>query len=149
MKINRKRLRNADCEFKFNNISQNRIGFYIDDESENNLIWQNYFLNNTEYQAVDDGIGNKWNNITTGNYWSDFNYNDIYYQISGIANSTDYYPLNLVNEETEETNEEEETNIEEEEKLSNLIPYIGWGLTLGFVIFSILFVKIKKYKKAN
>jgi len=93
--------RNDDCEFTLNNISNNRIGFYIDDESDNNIIWQNFFLNNTEYQAKDDGIGNKWNNATMGNYWSDFNYNDTYYQISGIANSTDYYPLMSINEETD------------------------------------------------
>jgi parallel beta-helix repeat protein len=84
--------RNDDCEFVFNTISQNRIGFYIDEESDYNLVWQNNFLNNSEYQAMDDGIGNQWN-ASIGNYWSDFDFQSDFYQIPGNANSTDYAPI--------------------------------------------------------
>ena len=66
--------------------------------SDNNVIFHNNFVNNT--QQVDSvGSTNSWNNSLEGNYWSNYTgvdsnhdgIGDSYHVIN--ANNTDYYPL--------------------------------------------------------
>jgi len=67
--------------------------------SQDNLIYNNFFIDNV-LNAVDDGIQNSWNQTDIGNYWDDYNgtdinddgIGDIPYNITGSANSFDYYP---------------------------------------------------------
>jgi nitrous oxidase accessory protein NosD len=59
-----------------NLITNNTIGIKIDnymqgEEPKNNLIYQNNLVNNT-YHAVSFYNGNQWDNVFTGNYWSDY-----------------------------------------------------------------------------
>jgi PKD repeat protein len=55
-----------------NNIKDNYIGINSDNQSINNLIYNNNFINNT-YNAHDNG-NNKWYNTGNreGNYWDDY-----------------------------------------------------------------------------
>ncbi|MFX1497299.1 MAG: nitrous oxide reductase family maturation protein NosD [Promethearchaeota archaeon] len=75
-------------------------GVSIDKYSFNNLICENSFINNT-INAEDKGINNQWDNGTIGNYWDDYigvdanddGIGDTPYDITGIANSSDHFPI--------------------------------------------------------
>lgn len=74
------------------------FGMYIDENSQDNIIHHNEFVDNNFYytqgpQAFDDGSNNTWYDKTSneGNYWSD--YSTIPYVIDGSANSIDPWPL--------------------------------------------------------
>ena len=55
-----------------NIISENDYGVYLDEDSINNDIYYNNFIDNTN-QAVDDGDNNNWDDgVGAGNYWSNF-----------------------------------------------------------------------------
>jgi len=83
-----------------NTITNNSAGIYAELTSENNSIYYNNFINNTE-SAFDD-YNNTWYNTTlfNGNYWDDYTGHDINhdgvgdapYNISGGSNN-DSYPL--------------------------------------------------------
>jgi parallel beta-helix repeat protein len=100
-----------------NNIFENRIennmkyGVNIF-SGFNNRIWNNSFANNNgatsafsllHIQAYDAGVNSKWNSSSGfGNFWNDwttpdnvapFGIVDLPYNISGGANSKDYFPL--------------------------------------------------------
>jgi len=85
-----------------NTIMSNKIGMYFPSTSENNTMYHNDFLGNTE-QAYDDGTGNEWFNVTLeeGNFWTDYEgtdsdgdgIGDIPYDINGDSQSKDEYPL--------------------------------------------------------
>ena len=84
-----------------NLISQNNIGVCIDSNSDNNTLFKNFFVENVKH-AVDNGIDNKWNSTTIGNYWDnhtgpDDNKDGIvdipYNYIGGTAGSIDYLPI--------------------------------------------------------
>ncbi len=83
-----------------NILYNNTIGVNIDN-GDNNSIYENFFLKNVKH-AFDDGIDNKWNITTIGNYWDnwtgpDVNPNDGIvdhpYNISGTAGTKDYLPI--------------------------------------------------------
>ncbi len=91
--------------------SNSNTGITLSSSTENNLIYHNDILNNTQ-QAVDDGTGNQWYNSTLeeGNYWSDYNGTDQdgdgvgetnYTNIGGSAGSNDTYPLTIPNNDNE------------------------------------------------
>lgn len=80
-----------------------KYGIYIETDSNENLIYKNYFLNNGKH-AYDDGSNNQWNSATIGNYWDNHtgpdNNNDgivdnPYTYIEGSAGSVDYLPMTL------------------------------------------------------
>ena len=101
-----------------NNIIRNNIllnnednGIYIQQESNDNWVYHNNFVNNTNH-ALDDGNNDSWDNgyPSGGNYWSEYNGTDSYkgpdqdipgrdglgdtpYTISGAAGAQDRYPL--------------------------------------------------------
>ncbi|MHA1520567.1 MAG: NosD domain-containing protein [Promethearchaeota archaeon] len=91
----------------FSNISNNTISFNNQygiwiDESNNNTIYFNKFLENDEVAYCSNSSNNSWDNGTRGNYWGDYNekYPDAAnnlifwhtpYQID--ADSIDYFPL--------------------------------------------------------
>jgi len=94
-----------------NVVSKNGVGMRINAPCQYNSIYHNKFLSNKN-QALDDGVGNLWDNgyPSGGNYWSDYNGRDRYsgpgqnlpgrdgigdisYVILGTAGSTDRYPL--------------------------------------------------------
>jgi len=94
-----------DCHFNKisgNMIKGNNIGIFLEDTGcSNNSIYENFFLENAMH-AVDDGVDNKWNSTTIGNYWDnhtgpDDNKDGIvdipYNYIGGTAGSIDYLPI--------------------------------------------------------
>jgi parallel beta-helix repeat protein len=93
-----------------NNLTDisNSWGYYsagiILDNSSNNTIYYNHFINNDHGAEVDSGLVNTWDNGKVGNYWSD--YQSKYPNATEIDNSgtgnmpyvinasnTDNYPL--------------------------------------------------------
>ena len=94
-----------DCHFNKisgNTIKGNNYGILLEDSwCSNNSIYENTFLENAMH-AVDDGVDNKWNSTTIGNYWDnhtgpDANNDGIvdnpYTYIGGTAGSIDYLPI--------------------------------------------------------
>ena len=93
----------------FNNSIKNNsnYGLYIT-SSDNNDIFENYFLNNS-VQASDSGSNNQWNFSELGNWWSDYDSesegcfdfeldrvcDNPYGNISGSSGSVDYFPYAL------------------------------------------------------
>ncbi len=83
-----------------NILSNSYYGIWLDSTSNYNLIFLNHFINNM-IEAVDDGVNNKWDNGTIGNYWDyyygvDANFDgigDTPYIISGTAGSQDNFPI--------------------------------------------------------
>ncbi|KKN43994.1 hypothetical protein LCGC14_0697550 [marine sediment metagenome] len=85
----------------FNNLLVNNSkGIQIQLTTSNgNMVYYNTFINNT-LSASDDGI-NKWYSGTTGNYWDDYNGEDLNddgigdtpYNITGLGGSNDNYPI--------------------------------------------------------
>ncbi|MHA1988328.1 MAG: NosD domain-containing protein, partial [Promethearchaeota archaeon] len=52
-----------------NHISGNEFGIFLQNaECSNNSIYNNCFVAN-KVHAIDDGVDNKWNSTTIGNYW--------------------------------------------------------------------------------
>ena len=81
-----------------NTMGYNHVtGFFLDDNSTNNNIYENVFDDNVVTQASDDGSHNLFYNATTkkGNYYSDFVNSPgvTNYTIIGSANNFDPYPL--------------------------------------------------------
>jgi len=84
-----------------NNIQNNQNGIFLQD-SKNNLVYYNYFINDIAY---DDTSLNKWDNGTIGNYWSDYSgkdlnddgIGDVPYKIWGpdspVYTNKDYFPI--------------------------------------------------------
>lgn len=81
-------------------IATNGTGVYLDSDSEENLLYQNIFLDNGVH-AEDDGVLNDWYLDHIGNYWDNYTGTDLdtdgigdtSYEIGGLANSTDLYPI--------------------------------------------------------
>jgi parallel beta-helix repeat protein len=65
-------LESEDCTIYLNNIKYNVDGIIIDDSCNNNIIYNNNFIDNIE-NAYDEG-NNKWNKPFPigGNYWYDY-----------------------------------------------------------------------------
>ena len=86
------------CFFKFNLFENNNYyGLTLDENSDSNQIYNNYFLGNYNpemAQAEDDGEGNSWSSYyeEIGNFWDNLNGNSVY-RISGSAESVDLFPL--------------------------------------------------------
>lgn len=86
--------------FSENILYNNTIGVYIDN-SDDNSIYENFFLKNGKH-AEDYGTDNKWNSTSIGNYWDNWTSPDVSpndgivdlpYNISGSAGSKDYLPI--------------------------------------------------------
>ncbi|MGM0404827.1 MAG: NosD domain-containing protein [Thermoplasmatota archaeon] len=104
-----------------NTVDSNlEIGIYFHTSTENNTIYHNDILNNTQ-QAFDDGTGNQWYNATLqeGNYWSDYNGTDQdgdgvgetnYTGIDGGAGSNDIYPLTIPNNDDQSPSLDEDNS---------------------------------------
>ena len=81
-----------------NTISNNTQAIYLSDRCENNIIFHNNFLNNSQ-KSFDEG-NNSWFNFNEGNYWDDYNgldknndgIGEESYLIAGGENK-DKYPL--------------------------------------------------------
>jgi parallel beta-helix repeat protein len=75
-------------------------GIVVSSESDYNLIYKNYFINNGIH-ALDEGNSNNWNSSIIGNYWDDYpGYDDDFdgigdtpYIIPGIGGGQDNYPI--------------------------------------------------------
>ncbi len=88
-------------EITENIILNNTVGLNIIGTNNYNLIYKNFFLRNGKH-AYDDGIGNKWNSTSIGNYWDNWTGPDSepdgivdisYTFIGGSAGSVDYLPI--------------------------------------------------------
>jgi parallel beta-helix repeat protein len=83
-----------------NTINNNSYGILLISNNNNNKIFLNNFFNN-EINAEDNGINNKWDNGTIGNYWDNYDgvdanddgIGDTPYLISGTAGSQDNFPI--------------------------------------------------------
>jgi len=84
-----------------NNITKNdNIGLFIDNLADGNTVYKNNFTNNGIH-AQDDGLYNKWDNGTIGNYWDNYTgvdanddgIGDTPYNIPGTAGSKDRFPI--------------------------------------------------------
>ena len=83
--------------------NNNYFGIYIAEgisSSNNNLFYDNFFLENNQH-AVDNGINNRWNSTTIGNFWDDYTgldanddgIGDTPYYIPGVSGSKDNFPI--------------------------------------------------------
>lgn len=80
--------------------NNSKEGFSIDSDSNGNIFWLNFIINNF-VNALDNSNFNKWDNGSIGNYWDDYigndsnndNIGDLPYNITGTAGSKDYYPI--------------------------------------------------------
>ncbi|RZB28828.1 MAG: nitrous oxidase accessory protein [Candidatus Argoarchaeum ethanivorans] len=68
--------------------SNNDDGIRLQWSSNNNILYHNNLINNTNYNAYDDGI-NQWDSGSEGNYYSDYTGTDL--DDDGIG--TDPYPI--------------------------------------------------------
>ena len=81
-----------------NDVTNNEYGMYVLWGSNDNDIYHNSFVDNTE-DAYNVNSINAWDNGVEGNYWSDYNGNDVDHDGIGDtpcvidANNTDHYPL--------------------------------------------------------
>ncbi|UYP44304.1 hypothetical protein NEF87_000589 [Candidatus Lokiarchaeum ossiferum] len=88
-----------------NNIISNSssTGIWLFDESGENIIFNNWFYNNSLH-AQDDCIGNQWYFSSKGNYWDSYTgtdddhdgIGDQPHPIAGDANTMDIYPIHDV-----------------------------------------------------
>ncbi len=89
----------------YNTISENNIGVKLDSNSQSNILYKNYFLQNNLH-AQDNGIGNNWDNSYIGNYWDNYTdlgpeaidldndgIGDINYTVSGSVKANDSLPI--------------------------------------------------------
>jgi parallel beta-helix repeat protein len=93
--------RGNENRFIGNSFFKNKYGINILENSINNIIYHNNFINNTI--SAYDFSSNSWYNslLSCGNYWSDYNgtdndndgIGDVPYFIDGSGNSIDAYPL--------------------------------------------------------
>ena len=73
----------------------NGNGFYVRGLSDNNLFLLNEIGWNAAHNAIDDVVGNDWDNgVDTGNAWSDY-VSGGYYEIYGAAGAIDGFPITL------------------------------------------------------
>ena len=91
--------------YSFNNtlmnnyLNNNELGLMLYDSYEN-YIYLNNFTGN-DINAIDNGVNNKWDHNSLGNYWDDYagidanddGIGDSPYNIDGPAGSQDNYPL--------------------------------------------------------
>lgn len=92
---------NIITENKF--LNSLNYGIQINDQSCQNLIYLNTFINNKpgEQQALDDAVDNQWSKDMQGNYWSDWTWPDADgdgiidnpYWLHGVSEVNDSYPL--------------------------------------------------------
>ncbi|NVM19720.1 MAG: right-handed parallel beta-helix repeat-containing protein [Candidatus Lokiarchaeota archaeon] len=84
-----------------NNLINNTLyGIYIDEISDDSIIFNNTFIENT-INGYDIGINNLWNFGTLGNYWDDYigtdsnddGIGDNPYDVSPVGGSLDNYPI--------------------------------------------------------
>ncbi len=95
-------LENSDDSIIYDNeLRENdNTGIYVSLNSDGNLLYQNYFINNTD-SAVDNGANNDWNNTLIGNYWDDYigydmdldGIGDTPYDVPPSGGSLDYLPI--------------------------------------------------------
>lgn len=95
-------LGNASCNLITGNllIRNNFTGLSLSQNTSCNLVFENYLLDNMKHGATDGGFGNRWDNGTIGNYYSDFacedkDGNGICDNLCGIygGSGLDRYPL--------------------------------------------------------
>lgn len=81
--------------FTENGVFMNGNGFYVRGLSDNNLFLLNEIGWNAAHNAIDDVVGNDWDNgVDTGNAWSDY-VSGGYYEIYGAAGAIDGFPTTL------------------------------------------------------
>ena len=61
------------CVIKENNVFENKYGIYVDNDANDNIIYHNNLINNTDYNGYDKS-SNTWDDDypSGGNYWDDF-----------------------------------------------------------------------------
>jgi len=91
-----------DYNITKNILYNNTVGIYFELNSDNNSIYENFFLKNGKH-AIDEGTDNTWNSTTIGNYWDNHTGPDVspidgivddpYTYIGGSTGSIDYLPI--------------------------------------------------------
>ena len=73
-------------------VSFRDCGISLDESTQNCLLFDNILDRNIDGNALDNGIGNQWDDgVGTGNSWSDYFGNGTY-SIPGTAGSIDHFP---------------------------------------------------------
>lgn len=95
-------LENSNDNTITENVLKNNdiYGVSLSTGSDNNLLYGNYFINNSD-NALDNGANNDWNNTAIGNYWDDYlgydmdvdGIGDIPYDVPPASGSQDYFPI--------------------------------------------------------
>jgi len=125
-----------------NSIFHNNVyGIRIDSTSANNLIFLNNFTNNIRWHARDNGINNKWDNGSIGNYWDNYVGADTNddgigewpYVIPGGVGSRDHFPI------WDDGDEEIPEDLESEPAISfgNYFILFTFIATISFIIMEI------------
>ncbi|MHA1673649.1 MAG: right-handed parallel beta-helix repeat-containing protein, partial [Promethearchaeota archaeon] len=93
---------NCNSNYVFNNTIANNtvMGMAFYDSANDNDIFLNWFLNNTQH-ALDNGLVNRWDNGSIGNYWDNYTESDlddngigdVVWIIVGTGNQVDHYPI--------------------------------------------------------
>ena len=81
----------SDCIMTRNIAYDNQYGIHVDTGCTDNIFYLNRIRNNLAYDGYDNGLSNRWDNGTQGNYWGSYDGNGIYL-IPGSAGSIDHYP---------------------------------------------------------
>jgi len=136
----------SSCILTNNVIIENEVGVYINRNCSSNLIYLNYFANNTVYNAFDDGFSNSWDNGTHGNYWDDYNCSGSYF-ILGNAASVDNHPY-LYGAICPTTTTTTTTTTTETTEFDLLQVIILSGLSIGLAtVVSFVIIKYVKTRK--
>ena len=84
-----------NCSVTYCNITDNIIGIKLELGCQHWMIHSNVLARNNEYNAIDDGESNLWDNdVDFGNWWDDFSGIGPY-SVPGLAGSVDRYPQGL------------------------------------------------------
>lgn len=129
----------------WNEIKNNYYGIFSSGACQNNYIYHNNFLDNTQ-NAFDQGI-NYWDDGTIGNYWDDYNgtdnngdgVGDTPYLIPGGPNQ-DNYPVMVPNGVDLELPEVYITKPKEGHVYINLLDIFVFGIPLRIIFFNTLII---------
>ncbi|MFX1392879.1 MAG: nitrous oxide reductase family maturation protein NosD [Promethearchaeota archaeon] len=136
-------------------IDNDFIGVSLDYDSDDNLIYTNIFINNTEDNALDNGNNNKWDNGTIGNYWDDYSgcdsnndgIGETPYDIPGNAETQDNYPItnkkcspSIIPSEDDDDDDDEKEDFEINEFLMSPT---GLTIIIGLAVVAVIIIIIK------
>ena len=80
----------------FEILQGNQKGVYFCCGAQQNIIYDNVFINNSLWHAQDTVGDNYWNYEESGNYWDDYNLSEVKPYIIAYKGQDNYPKLNLL-----------------------------------------------------